>query len=82
MPTVQKTIQSAVLLCIDNNEEILECEKAFLETFGYTVLTARRLQVRSKNKGTRSIDETGSRWHPGGPDAGAICWNHWTVSVP
>lgn len=40
MPTVQKTIQSAVLLCIDNNEEILECEKAFLETFGYTVLTA------------------------------------------
>jgi CheY-like chemotaxis protein len=32
--------QSAVLLCIDDNEDVLECEKSFLETFGYTVLTA------------------------------------------
>ena len=32
--------QSAVLLCIDDNEEVLECEKSFLEAFGYTVLTA------------------------------------------
>jgi CheY-like chemotaxis protein len=30
----------AVLLCIDDNEDVLECEKAFLESFGYTVLTA------------------------------------------
>ena len=30
----------AVLLCIDDNEELLECEKLFLESFGYTVLTA------------------------------------------
>ena len=30
-----------VLLCIDDNEEVLECEKLFLESFGYTVLTAR-----------------------------------------
>jgi CheY-like chemotaxis protein len=29
-----------VLLCIDDNQDVLECEKAFLETFGYTVLTA------------------------------------------
>ncbi|MGP8140788.1 MAG: response regulator [Terriglobales bacterium] len=29
-----------MLLCIDDNEEVLDCEKAFLETFGYTVLTA------------------------------------------
>jgi len=29
-----------VLLCIDDNEDMLECEKAFLESFGYTVLTA------------------------------------------
>ena len=29
-----------VLLCIDNNEDVLECEKLFLESFGYTVLTA------------------------------------------
>jgi CheY-like chemotaxis protein len=32
--------QSGVLLCIDDNEEVLECEKLFLESFGYTVLTA------------------------------------------
>jgi len=29
-----------VLLCIDDNEDVLECEKSFLESFGYTVLTA------------------------------------------
>ncbi|MGA9639944.1 MAG: response regulator [Terriglobales bacterium] len=38
MPTVQK--DSAVLLCIDSNLDVLGCEKAFLEAFGYTVLTA------------------------------------------
>jgi len=31
---------SGVLLCIDDNQDVLECEKAFLESFGYTVLTA------------------------------------------
>jgi CheY-like chemotaxis protein len=30
----------AVLLCIDDDEDVLECEKSFLESFGYTVLTA------------------------------------------
>jgi len=30
----------AVLLCVDDNQDVLECEKAMLETFGYTVLTA------------------------------------------
>jgi CheY-like chemotaxis protein len=30
----------AVLLCIDDNQDLLECEKAFLETFGYAVLSA------------------------------------------
>jgi len=29
-----------VLLCIDDNQDVLECERAFLETLGYTVLTA------------------------------------------
>jgi len=29
-----------VVLCIDNDQNILECERAFLECFGYTVLTA------------------------------------------
>lgn len=27
-------------LCIDDNEDVLEGEKSFLESFGYTVLTA------------------------------------------
>jgi CheY-like chemotaxis protein len=31
---------SGIVLCIDDNQDVLECEKAFLETFGYTVLTA------------------------------------------
>jgi two-component system cell cycle sensor histidine kinase/response regulator CckA len=33
-------LQSGVLLCIDDNEDMLECERSFLESFGYTVLTA------------------------------------------
>jgi CheY-like chemotaxis protein len=28
------------LLCIDDDQVLLECEKAFLESFGYTVVTA------------------------------------------
>ena len=31
---------SGVVLCIDDNQDVLECEKTFLESFGYTVLTA------------------------------------------
>jgi CheY-like chemotaxis protein len=38
--SVHKALQGAVLLCIDDNQDVLECERAFLETFGYTVLTA------------------------------------------
>jgi CheY-like chemotaxis protein len=34
------TLPSKIVLCIDDNEDMLECEKAFLESFGYTVLTA------------------------------------------
>ena len=33
-------LKRAVLLCIDDSEDMLECEKSFLESFGYTVLTA------------------------------------------
>ena len=41
MPSsVYPELQNAVLLCIDDDEDVLECEKAFLEMFGYTVLTA------------------------------------------
>jgi len=38
--SVYPKLQSGVLLCIDDNEDVLECEKSFLESFGYTVLTA------------------------------------------
>ena len=31
---------SGTVLCIDDNQDVLECEKTFLESFGYTVLTA------------------------------------------
>jgi two-component system cell cycle sensor histidine kinase/response regulator CckA len=37
---VRSTRQGKTVLCIDDNEEVLECEKEFLESFGYTVLTA------------------------------------------
>jgi CheY-like chemotaxis protein len=40
LAAVYPTPQSAVLLCIDDNEDVLECEKSFLESFGYCVLTA------------------------------------------
>ena len=39
MPSHFKS-QSKMILCIDDNQDVLECEKAFLESFGYTVLTA------------------------------------------
>jgi CheY-like chemotaxis protein len=38
--SVYSDLQSGVLLCIDDDEDLLECEKSFLESFGYTVLTA------------------------------------------
>ncbi|MGC2357097.1 MAG: response regulator [Candidatus Acidiferrum sp.] len=37
---VHEALQSTVLLCVDDNQDVLDCERAFLETFGYTVLTA------------------------------------------
>jgi CheY-like chemotaxis protein len=39
-PSHVKALPKAVLLCIDDNQDVLECEKALLEAFGYTVLTA------------------------------------------
>ena len=33
-------LSSTVVLCIDDNQDVLDCEKAFLESFGFTVLTA------------------------------------------
>src|SRR5579864_1300224 len=39
-PSTCPELKPAVLLCIDDNEDVLECERSFLESFGYTVLTA------------------------------------------
>jgi CheY-like chemotaxis protein len=39
-PAVYPELQTGVLLCIDDNEDVLDWEKSFLESFGYTVLTA------------------------------------------
>jgi DNA-binding response OmpR family regulator len=45
-------LQSGVLLCIDDNKDALESQRLFLESFGYTVLTApsgaRGLELASK----------------------------------
>lgn len=38
--TVAAKLENKVVLCIDDNQDVLDCEKAFLESFGYTVLTA------------------------------------------
>jgi CheY-like chemotaxis protein len=32
--------QRQTVLCIDDNQDVLECVEIFLESFGYTVLTA------------------------------------------
>jgi CheY-like chemotaxis protein len=39
-PSHAKAVASAALLCVDDYQDVLDCEKAFLETFGYTVMTA------------------------------------------
>jgi CheY-like chemotaxis protein len=38
--TPSPELSGGVVLCIDDNQDVLECERAFLEAFGYTVLTA------------------------------------------
>ena len=39
-PAVYPELLGGIVLCIDGNQDVLECQRAFLETFGYTVLTA------------------------------------------
>jgi len=39
-PSHIEALPKTALLCIDDNQAVLECEKDFLETFGYTVVTA------------------------------------------
>ncbi len=47
---------SAVVLCIDDNQDVLECEREFLETFGYTVLTASSGGKGLELASTQSVD--------------------------
>src|SRR5579863_2723836 len=47
---------SAVVLCIDDNQDVLECEREFLETFGYTVLTASSSGQGLELASTQSVD--------------------------
>ena len=38
--SVYSELPSGLVLCIDDSQDVLDCERAFLESFGYTVLTA------------------------------------------
>jgi CheY-like chemotaxis protein len=38
--TLPRAVHNAVVLCIDDDPAMLECEQRFLESFGYRVLTA------------------------------------------
>ena len=38
--SVYSELPSGVVLCIDDSQDVLDCERAFLESFGYTVLIA------------------------------------------
>jgi response regulator RpfG family c-di-GMP phosphodiesterase len=35
-----RSLSEAALLCVDDDQAVLECEKAFLESFGHSVMTA------------------------------------------
>jgi CheY-like chemotaxis protein len=57
MPSpVYPRFSSAVVLCIDDNQDVLECEREFLETFGYTVLTASSCGKGLELASTRPVD--------------------------
>lgn len=55
-PSPYDALRSALVLCIDDDQEMLECEKAFLETFGYTVLIAPSGRKGLELVSTHSID--------------------------
>ena len=56
LPTVYPPFSSAVVLCIDDNQDELECEREFLEAFGYTVLTASSSGKGLELASTQSVD--------------------------
>jgi len=52
----EPSLPKAALLCIDDDQAVLECEKAFLETCGYTVVTASSGPEGLKLAGLHSFD--------------------------
>jgi CheY-like chemotaxis protein len=52
----EPSLPKAALLCIDDDQGVLECERAFLESFGYTVVTASSGAEGLKLAGLRSFD--------------------------
>src|SRR5271169_2498906 len=52
----EPSLPKAALLCIDDDQDALECEKAFLETFGYTVVTASSGREGLELAGLHSFD--------------------------
>jgi CheY-like chemotaxis protein len=52
----EPSLPKAALLCIDDDRTVLECEKVFLETFGYTVVTASSGPEGLKLAGLHSFD--------------------------
>jgi CheY-like chemotaxis protein len=55
-PPHLKTQPKVALLCVDDDQDVLECEKAFLETFGYTVATASSGREGLELAGLQSFD--------------------------
>lgn len=53
---VYPEVSSAVVLCIDDSQAMLECERAFLEAFGYTVLTASSSSVGLELASVHPVD--------------------------
>jgi CheY-like chemotaxis protein len=50
------SLPKAALLCIDDDQAVLKCEKSFLEAFGYTVVTASSGPEGLKLAGLHSFD--------------------------
>lgn len=49
--------QSKMVLCIDGDQEMLESEKAFLESFGYIVFVAASCDKGVELAATHAIDD-------------------------
>ena len=55
-PLVESKSKRKVILCIDDDQSVLECESEFLTTFGFTVLTAPSGDEGLKLASTNCVD--------------------------